>query len=292
MRKAAIKNMKAVEGLPLMTVEETMGWLDSRGIRYEVCDTQVPATANKVSCGKPTDIGDYMIKEYHNLPSSAVRLHPVIDVPAKGDSMIEADIHEDDWLQLEVGVLPSDGDVVMAGIDGDFLAKVFFTDSQNRKWLLPKNKNYKPTLLTPESNVKISGVVHHVRKVVPRQSYNECMSILERASESHRQQGDAMQLLAKGIGEGCYLFWAASAWAVAYCVVRDCGGYEGSMKEFERKAMNMTLPMTFKYECMMGTVQRTISNHPYMRLHVDRWRENGASPREIVLMEFLKKFLL
>jgi hypothetical protein len=33
-------------------------------------------------------------------------------------------------------------------------------------------------------------------------------------------------------------------------------------------------------------------NHPYMRLHVDKWRENGASTREIVLMEFLRKFLI
>ena len=30
----------------------------------------------------------------------------------------------------------------------------------------------------------------------------------------------------------------------------------------------------------------------YMRLHVDKWRENGASTREIVLMEFLRKFLI
>jgi hypothetical protein len=29
-----------------------------------------------------------------------------------------------------------------------------------------------------------------------------------------------------------------------------------------------------------------------MRLHIDKWRESGASLREIVLMEFLKKFLL
>lgn len=49
---------------------------------------------------------------------------------------------------------------------------------------------------------------------------------------------------------------------------------------------------TFKFGCTLGTIQRTISNHPYMRLHVDKWRENGASTREIVLMEFLKKFLI
>ena len=53
----------------------------------------------------------------------------------------------------------------------------------------------------------------------------------------------------------------------------------------------MNLPMRFDYPCSEGKVQRTISNHPYMRLHIDKWKENGASVREIVLMEFLRKNL-
>ena len=55
--------------------------------------------------------------------------------------------------------------------------------------------------------------------------------------------------------------------------------------------MNLSLSPSFKHVCSVGTVQRTISNHPYMRLHIDKWRDSGASLREIVLMEFLKKFL-
>lgn len=283
----------AIDQMPYcMSAEETMEWMERNGIRYEVCDTPVPVLSNKVSCGVPLDIGDLVIDEYTNLPNSAVRLHPVVDVPAKGDSMIEADIHEDDWLQLELGAIPSDGEIVMAGIDGDFLAKAFFVDDQNRKWLLPKNKNYSPIELTADNEVRISGVVHRITKKAPRLSHNECMEILNRANEKKRQEGDVFQRLSKAVREGCHLFWAASAWAVAYCVVRDCQGYEGSMKEFERKAMNMALPMTFKFGCTMGTVQRTISNHPYMRWPVDKWRDNGASTREIVLVEFLKKFLL
>ena len=291
MTKTVKLNVKGWEP-DVMTPEEAMAYMDANGIRYEICDTPVPVLGNKVSCGVPADMGDMMIEEFTSLPSSAVRQHFVVDVPARGDSMIEADIHENDWLQLEVGAIPSDGDIVMAEVDGEFLAKVYFTDNQDRKWLLPKNKKYKPILLTPKDQPRISGVVHHITKKAPRQSYNECMAILNSALLEMRQEGDAMQRLAKAVGDGCYLFWAASAWAVAYGVVRDCCGYDGSMKEFERNAMNMILPATFKYECTMGTVQRTISNHPYMRLHVDKWKENGASVREVVLAEFLKKFLL
>ena len=97
------------------------------------------------------------------------------------------------------------------------------------------------------------------------------------------------QRLAKAVSEGNLLFWAASAWAVAYCVLRDCCDYEGTVSDFERKAVNMTLPMGFDYPCSEGKVQRTLSNHPYMRLHIDKWKGNGASAREIVLMEFLRR---
>ena len=59
----------------MMAPEEALAFLDNKGIRYDVCDTPVPYSENKVSCGKPLDIGDYMIKEYRNLPRSVVRNH-------------------------------------------------------------------------------------------------------------------------------------------------------------------------------------------------------------------------
>lgn len=273
----------------VMTEEETRALLESRGIGYVDCDTPVPVVANKVSCGVPQDMGDLMIEAYEGLPYSAVRLHPVVGIPAKGDSMIEADIHEDDLLRLELGAVPSDGDIVMAEIGGDFTAKAFFVDDQNRKWLLPRNKRYDPILLTPDSEVRISGVVHHITKKAPRLSYNECMAILNRAFEKQRREGDVFGRLAKAVSEGSLLFWASSAWAVAYCVMRDCCGYEDSVSNFERRAASLSLPSSFAYACSAGKVQRTISNHPYMRLHIDKWKAGGASPREIVLMEFLRK---
>ena len=292
MKTAVLRKIENTWEPEMMAPEEALAFLDNKGIRYDVCDTPVPYSENKVSCGRPLDIGDYMIKEYRNLPRSVVRNHEVISIQALGDSMIEANIYEDDWLLLELGVLPSDGDIVMAGIDGEFLAKVFFTDDQNRKWLLPKNKNYTPTELTPDCEIRIAGVVHVMTKNLQRVSYNECMAILNRDKAKRQQQGDVFQRLAKAVSEGNLLFWASSSWAVVYCVARDCCGYEGSMKEFEQKAMNMTLPTTFEHVCTRGAVQRTISNHPYMRLHIDKWKENGASLREIVLKEFLRKLLL
>jgi SOS-response transcriptional repressor LexA len=273
----------------VMTPEEALAFLDSKGIKYEICDTPVPVLANKVNCGVPLDSGEQMIDGYYYLPKSVVGLNPMVDIPAQGDSMIEADIHEGDLLRLEIGAVACDGDIVLAEIDREYTAKVFFTDSQKQKWLLPRNSRYSPIPLTADKETRISGVVRSIVKKSTRMSFSECAAIVDRAKARKRQEGDVFQRLTKAVKEGSLLFWAASAWAVAYGVVRDCCGYEDSVSDFERKAINLNLPMNFTYECSMGKVQRTISNHPYMRLHIDKWKENGASTREIVLMEFLRK---
>ena len=100
-----------------MSCEETLAFLDSKGIRYEICDTPVPVLANKVNCGAPLDSGEQMIDGSCYLPKSGVGLHPVVDISAQGDSMIEADIHEGDLLRLEIGAEAHDGDIVLAEID-------------------------------------------------------------------------------------------------------------------------------------------------------------------------------
>ena len=276
----------------VMSAEEAMEWLDGKGISYELCDTPVPVTGNRVNCGKPLDSGEQTIDDYYYLPKSVVGLHPLLEIPAQGNSMTEGDIEEGDLLQTEIGATPSDGDTVIADVNREHTAKVIFTDNKNRHWLIPRNQDYDAIELTDDMEVRITGVVRNIVKKSVRCSYSECMAAVNRTLAKRQQQGDVFQRLAKAVSEGNLLFWASSSWAVVYCVARDCCGYEGSMKEFEQKAMNMTLPTTFEHVCTRGAVQRTISNHPYMRLHIDKWKENGASLREIVLKEFLRKLLL
>ena len=272
----------------LMSAEESMTWLDSKGFSYKLCDVPIPIMTGRVNCGAPLSIDDEMIEGYYYLPKSAVGLHPQVELCAQGESMIDADIHDGDLLRLELGAWPHDGDIVVAEIDGEYTAKVYFTDEDGRHWLCPMNKRFQPILLTESMNVRVSGVVRTIVKQVVRRSYGECQSIVKRMQEQRQQQDDVMQRLAKAVAEGAHLFWASSSWAVVYGVVRDCHGYEGSVIDFERKAIALDLPPTFDHCCSVGKVQRTISNHPYMRLHIDKWKENGASVREIVLMDFLR----
>ena len=276
----------------VMTPEEVFADLDRKGIKYEICDTPIPVLENKVNCGSPKDSGEQMIDDYYYVPKSVVGLHPVMDMPAQGDSMIDADIHEGDLLRMEIGAVPHDGDIVLAEVDREYTAKVFFTDDQQQKWLLPMNEKYSPILLTADKEPRITGVVRSIVKEAPSLSYRDCAAIVVRHKRQRAEEGDVFTRVKKAVSEGSLLFWASSSWAVVYCVARDCCGYEGSMKEFEQKAMNMVLPKTFEHVCSKGAVQRTISNHPYMRLPIDKWKENGASLREVVLKEFLRKLLL
>ena len=272
----------------LMSAEESMTWLDSKGFSYKLCDVPIPIMTGRVNCGAPLSIDDEMIEGYYYLPKSAVGLHPQVELCAQGESMIDADIHDGDLLRLELGAWPHDGDIVVAEIDGEYTAKVYFTDEDGRHWLCPMNKRFQPILLTESMNVRVSGVVRTIVKQVVRRSYGECQSIVKRMQEQRQQQDSLQERVRKAVADGSHLFWAASSWAVVYGVVRDCHGYEGSVIDFERKAIALDLPPTFDHCCSVGKVQRTISNHPYMRLHIDKWKENGASVREIVLMEFLR----
>ena len=289
MKKKMVKQTRALWEPNVMTAEEAMAWLDGKGISYEVCDTPVPLLDNRVNCGAPLGIGDEMIEGYYYLPKSKLGNNPVVDWPAQGDSMIDADIEEGDILRVELGALPHDGDIVVASVDNEYTAKVFFTADDGERWLCPRNSRYDCILLKNNVEVRIVGVVRNILKQAPHHSYRECKAIVD-ATLSRRQQKDSLrERVQKAVADGNYLFWAASAWAVVYGVVRDCHSYEGSVSDVERKALTLDLPKTFEYGCSAGKVQRTISNHPYMRLHIDKWKENGASVREIVLMEFLRK---
>lgn len=82
-------------------------------------------------------------------------------------------------------------------------------------------------------------------------------------------------------------FWAQSAWAVVFCVCRDILGMTENMTEFERYVKKLPFTRTLAYECPEGTIQKALLNNQYMRLSVDKWRNNGAKERAMILAEKL-----
>lgn len=77
----------------------------------------------------------------------------------KGDSMIEAGIHEGDLVMAERGREPKIGDIVIANVDGGWTMK-YLRSKGGKNYLEPANKKYKP--IYPEESLEIAAVVKGV----------------------------------------------------------------------------------------------------------------------------------
>ncbi len=77
----------------------------------------------------------------------------------KGDSMIDAGIHDGDMVIAERNNNPNPGDIVIAEVDGGWTMK-YFRRSGNRIYLDPANKNFDSII--PKEELKIEAIVKAV----------------------------------------------------------------------------------------------------------------------------------
>ncbi|MEW5904790.1 MAG: S24 family peptidase [Pseudomonadota bacterium] len=77
-------------------------------------------------------------------------------IPVKGDSMIEAGIHDGDLAVVEKRHVANVGDIVVAIVDGEFTLKTL--DRERGKFVLrPENKAY--PVIRPQGTLEIFGVL-------------------------------------------------------------------------------------------------------------------------------------
>ena len=77
----------------------------------------------------------------------------------KGDSMIDAGIHDGDLVIVERSRPPKPGNIVIAEIDGGWTIK-YYRKNAGRVFLEPANKDFKP--IYPTQELKIIAVVRAV----------------------------------------------------------------------------------------------------------------------------------
>lgn len=77
---------------------------------------------------------------------------------ADGESMIDIGIRTDDLLVIDRSLDAVDGDIVVAGFNGENTVKRLSV-SKEKVFLLPENPNYQPIPINPEEGVTIFGVV-------------------------------------------------------------------------------------------------------------------------------------
>ena len=96
--------------------------------------------------GEPFLVDDYLVRT----PSRTVM------VPVKGDSMVEAGIHDGDIVVVERIKAAHAGDFVIAIVDNEFTLKELGTE-QGRFILKPHNKAY--PVIRPKGELELYGVV-------------------------------------------------------------------------------------------------------------------------------------
>jgi len=97
---------------------------------------------------KKLDLNDYLIKQKE----------ATFFVRIKGDSMIDAGIHDNDIVIVDKSQKASNGDIVLASIDGDFTVKLL-SSYQSKYRLLAANEKYKPIEINESMQFEVWGVV-------------------------------------------------------------------------------------------------------------------------------------
>lgn len=154
-----------------------------------------PIAEEGVHAGFPSPAQDYM-NSFIDLNKVLVR-HPAATfyVRVVGDSMVDADVDEGDVLVVDKSIEPSEGDMAVCFIDGEFALKFIsfrnpdsVVDGYERQreksvkaskpgisydilqhkqmWLLPANSKYPPIEVTESNDFTVWGVVTYVIKKV------------------------------------------------------------------------------------------------------------------------------
>ena len=211
-----------METITEQELQEIFELLERSGMEPMLCDTPVPYYENGVWAGIPTAPGDIVQGDYTMLPNDLIGWQPVFVVPVKGDSMRDANIMPGDYLRVQITNVVSDGDIVVAEIDGECTVKAFYSDEQGKRWLVPCNDNYDAIPLTEDMNVRIVGKVVECIKEAPRMPYRDCLKVIRRTRMAKKENispkrvEDAVRTVAEQVKNGRH-------WYAVYRTLVDRG---------------------------------------------------------------------
>lgn len=124
---------------------------------------ELPVATESIQAGFPAPNGGYIdgkldVNEF--LISSP---HSTYIYKVSGESMIDAGIMPGDYVLVDSSIEPSNGDVVVALVDGEYTIKELVLSNPPK--LVPSNSEYAPVQITENSLVTIIGpVISVVRK--------------------------------------------------------------------------------------------------------------------------------
>lgn len=123
----------------------------------------IPVMSAKVSAGEPTEVGDD-IESYNQFPFDLFsKVSDSYIVQVQGNSMIDANIEDGDFLLVDQSLAAENGHIVIVKINGEMTVKRFVRHDDSVS-LIPENSDYESIEATKEDELNIFGVVTRVIK--------------------------------------------------------------------------------------------------------------------------------
>tara|TARA_B110000467_G_C18262973_1_gene447452 strand:- start:433 stop:897 length:465 start_codon:yes stop_codon:yes gene_type:complete len=120
--------------------------------------SEIPMYGDAVPAGSPSPAQDYLDMDLNLHDFLVQNPADTFCVRAIGDSMIDANIQSGDVMVVDKALEPSNNDIVLAVLDGEFTVK-HIRKSEGELYLMPANENYQPIKITEGVDFKVWGVV-------------------------------------------------------------------------------------------------------------------------------------
>ena len=123
----------------------------------------LPYAIEGIQAGFPSPAQE-CISEYIDLNQELIE-HPAATFYGRvlGDSMIDEGICEGDIIVIDRSLEPSNKDLAVCCVDGDFTLKRIVIEPE-KAWLIPANEKFDPILVTQDNRFIVWGVVTYVIK--------------------------------------------------------------------------------------------------------------------------------
>lgn len=121
-------------------------------------DQTIPFYQNTIQAGFPSPADDYMEAPIDLNKELVTRPAATFMGRVRGNSMIDANIHDGDLLIIDKSITPKNGDVAVCFIDGEFTIKYIKLEPPVI-WLVPANPEFDAIKVTPENEFMIWGIV-------------------------------------------------------------------------------------------------------------------------------------
>ena len=128
-------------------------------------EERVAWLSNTISCGSPS-YQEENIDGYVRLSTAVFGKGQKYLLTASGDSMIGADIEEGDVLVIRKQVTASEGDIIVALLNGENTLKRLMMHENGKPYLHPENRYYSDIEIDDGDTFYIQGVLTHIIKAV------------------------------------------------------------------------------------------------------------------------------